>query len=144
MSTTDCPTARLPDCPTPDTDTVYVVGHQNPDTDSVCSAITYAALRRATDLPGATPARLGPLWAETAYALDRCGVEAPPVLTDVRRRVADVMNARAVTVGADATLYEAASLMRERRIRLLPVLDAQGRLLGVLTVDTLAARYLED
>ncbi|HET8631461.1 MAG TPA: putative manganese-dependent inorganic diphosphatase [Thermomicrobiales bacterium] len=138
-----------PEPPTPDSrlptpDIVYVVGHQNPDTDSVCSAIAYAALRRATDLPGATPARLGPLWAETAYALDRCGVAAPEVLTDVRQRVADVMNAQPVTVGADATLYEAAGLMRERRIRLVPVLDGRSHLLGVLTVDTLAAHYQED
>src|SRR5215210_6050217 len=64
-------------------DVVYVVGHRNPDTDSVCSAIAYAALRRATDLPGATPARLGPLNTETACALERCGVPAPPLLADV-------------------------------------------------------------
>src|SRR5919202_7112835 len=77
---------------TPHSALVYVVGHRNPDTDSVCSAIAYAALRRATDLPGATPARLGPLNGETARALERCGVSAPPLLLDVRRRGADAMN----------------------------------------------------
>ncbi len=127
-----------------DTGAVWVVGHQNPDTDSVCSAIAYAALRRATDLPGATAARLGPLWTETAFALERCGVEAPPLLADVRRRVADVMNPTIVTVGHDATLYEAGRLMREARKRLLPVVDEQGRLQGLLTVDDLAGRYMDE
>src|SRR5919202_1915173 len=71
---------------TPHSELVYVAGHRNPDTDSVCSAIAYAALRRTTDLPGATAARLGPLNGETARALERCGVPAPSLLLDVRRR----------------------------------------------------------
>lgn len=126
------------------TETVWVVGHQNPDTDSVCSAIGYAALRRATDLPGATPARLGPLWAETVFALERCGVASPPLLADVRQRVADVMNPEVVTIGRDATLYEAGRLIREARKRLLPVVDDDGRLCGLLTIDDIAGRYLDD
>ncbi len=125
-------------------DTVYVVGHQNPDTDSICSAIAYAELRRATDLPGATPARLGPPNTETAYALERCGVPAPVLLGDVRQRVADAMNPDVITVERDATLYEAGRLMREGRKRLLPVVDGAGRLCGQLTIDELARRYLEE
>jgi manganese-dependent inorganic pyrophosphatase len=123
---------------------VYVVGHRNPDTDSVCSAIAYAAFRRATDLPGAVPARLGPLWAETICALERCGVEPPVLIADVHRRVADVMNHDVLTVREDHTLYEAARLMREGRKGLLPVVDERDRLLGVITVDDIAARYLDD
>ncbi|MGN6813077.1 MAG: CBS domain-containing protein, partial [Thermomicrobiales bacterium] len=123
---------------------VYVVGHKNPDTDTICSAIAYAVLRRATDLPGATPARLGPLWAETAAALARCGVEPPLLLADVRQRVADVMNPDVVTAREDDTLYDAARTMREQRKRLLPVVDDARRLRGVLTLDDLAARYLSD
>ncbi|MFN8513464.1 MAG: CBS domain-containing protein [Chloroflexia bacterium] len=126
------------------TETVWVVGHQNPDTDSICSAIAYAALRRLTDLPGATPARLGPLWAETSAALARCGVESPPLLTDVRQRVGDVMNPAVVTIGQDATLYEAGRIMRDERKRLLPVVDERRRLCGLLTVDDIAGRYLDD
>ena len=123
---------------------VYVLGHRNPDTDSICSAIAYAALRRATDLPGATAARLGPLWTETAFALDYFGVEVPPLIADVRRRVADVMNHEVLTAHEDHTLYEAARLMREGKKGLLPVVDDRDRLLGVLTVDDIAARYLDD
>lgn len=125
-------------------DTVYVIGHRNPDTDSICSAIAYAAFRRATDLPGAAPARLGPLWAETICALEHCGVAPPPLIADVRRRVADVMNHDVLTAREDLTLYEAARLMREGRKGLLPVVDEHNRLLGVLTVDDIAARYLDD
>ena len=123
-------------------DTVWVVGHQNPDTDSICSAIAYAALRRALDLPGATPARLGPVGTEAAAALARRDLPAPALLTDVRQRVADVMNPSFVTVGHDATLYEAGQLMREARKRLLPVVDEGERLRGILTVDDMADRYL--
>ncbi len=125
-------------------DVVFVVGHRNPDTDSVCSAIAYAALRRALDLPGATPARLGVLWPETVCALERCGVASPQLLTDVRQRVADVMNHDVLTAHADHTLYEAARLMREGGKGLLPVVDDRNRLLGVVTVDDIAARYLDD
>lgn len=125
-------------------DTVHVLGHQNPDTDSICSAIAYAALRRATDLPGAIAGRLGPLWSETAFALERFGVPPPALVTDVRQRVSDVMKRDALTVRDDASLYEAATLMRDKRVHLVPVVDHGGRLLGVLTVDDIAARYLDD
>ena len=125
-------------------DIVYVVGHKNPDTDTICSAIAYAALRRATDLPGAMPARLGPLWAETAAALARLGVEPPLLLADVRQRVADVMNPDVVTAREDDTLYDAARTMREQRKRLLPVVDDARRLRGVLTLDDIAERYLSE
>src|SRR5215218_9462725 len=116
-------------------DSVYVVGHRNPDTDSICSAIAYAAFRRATDLPGAIPARLGPLWAESRCALERFGVEPPVLIADVRQRVTDVMNHDVLTAREDHTLYEAARLMREGKKGLLPVVDERDRLLGVITVD---------
>ena len=125
-------------------DIVYVLGHRNPDTDSICSAIAYADLRRATDLPGATPARLGPVLAEPAFALEQCGVAPPILIEDVHQRVADVMNHDVLTVHADHTLFEAARLMREGRKGLLPVVDRQNHLLGVITVDDIAARYLDD
>jgi len=126
------------------TDLVYVIGHRNPDTDSICSAIAYAALRRATDLPGATPARLGPIWPETAYALERSGIAPPPLIEDVRQRVSDVMNADVLTVREDETLHEASRRMREGQKGLLPVVGDERHLRGVITVDDIAARYLDD
>lgn len=139
MSTTDAAGARHATA-----DLVYVIGHRNPDTDSICSAIAYAALRRATDLPGAIPARLGPIWAETAYALERSGIAAPPLIEDVCQRVSDVMNHDVITVREDDTLHGAARLMREGKKGLLPVVDAERHLRGVITVDDIAARYLDD
>jgi manganese-dependent inorganic pyrophosphatase len=125
-------------------ETVFVIGHRNPDTDSICSAIAYAELRRALDLPGAIPARLGPVGAEAAYALERCGVAAPLLIEDVRRRVSDVMNHDVLMVHEDDTVYAAALLMREGSKGLLPVVDGARRLLGVITVDDIAARYLDE
>ncbi len=128
----------------PQPDTVYVIGHRNPDTDSICSAIAYAALRRELDLPGAIAARLGPVGAEAAFALERCGVAPPILIEDVRRRVADVMNHDVIMATEADTLYEAAKLMRDGSKGLLPVVDATQRLLGVITVDEIAARYLDE
>ncbi|HEY8601235.1 MAG TPA: putative manganese-dependent inorganic diphosphatase [Thermomicrobiales bacterium] len=125
-------------------DVVYVVGHRNPDTDSICSAIAYADLLRRTGTPGAMPARLGPVLAEPAFALERCGAVAPLLIEDVRQRVADVMNHDVLAVHESHTLFEAARLMREGRKGLLPVVDAANHLLGVITVDDIAARYLDD
>lgn len=139
MSTTDAAGAQHSTA-----DLVYVIGHRNPDTDSICSAIAYAAFRRATDLPGAIPVRLGPVWAEAAYALERGGVEAPLLIDDVLQRVSDAMNREAITVREDQTLHDAARLMREGKTDLLPVVDAERHLRGLITVDDIAARYLDD
>lgn len=125
-------------------DTVYIIGHRNPDTDSICSAIAYAALRQATDLPGAIAVRLGPVGAEAAFALEQFGVPPPVLLEDVRRRVSDVMNRDVIMIHAEDTIYQAARLMREGSKGLLPVVDAERQLLGVITVDDIAGRYLDE
>ena len=69
---------------------VYVVGHRNPDTDSICSAIVYAALK--TKLTGQVhePRRAGQLNEETQYVLDRFGVKVPRLLSDLREQIKDV------------------------------------------------------
>jgi manganese-dependent inorganic pyrophosphatase len=63
-------------------DTIFVVGHRNPDTDSVCSAIAYAYLRNALGDSGIRPARAGEVNAETAFVLERFGLPSPALLTD--------------------------------------------------------------
>ena len=79
---------------------IYVLGHKNPDSDSICSAIGYAALLHAQGQDQAVAARQGPVRRETAYILDRFGVAAPLLVTDVRPRVADVMTSPAFTVAS--------------------------------------------
>lgn len=121
---------------------VYVVGHKNPDTDAIVSAIGYADLKRRTGNPNVVAARLGDLWAETRYLLERFGLPAPVLLTDVYARVRDVMNPEPRFLTSEATVRDAGQVMRDKRI--VPIVDADTRLLGVVTLDDVAARYLRE
>jgi manganese-dependent inorganic pyrophosphatase len=119
---------------------IYVVGHKNPDTDSIAAAIGYADLKRRTGTPEATPARLGDPNPETRYLLGRFGLPAPELLTDVYTRVRDVMNPEPQYLSESATMRDAGAAITDKRI--LPVVDGDSRLLGVVTLDDVAARYL--
>jgi manganese-dependent inorganic pyrophosphatase len=69
---------------------VFVIGHRNPDTDSVCSAIAYAHLKNETEGGGYEPCRAGNVNGETAFVLDHFGVKAPEFVNDVRPRMTDI------------------------------------------------------
>ncbi len=122
--------------------TVYIIGHKNPDTDSIAAAVGYADLKRRTGMPQATPARLGDAWPETRYLLERFSVPEPTLLTDVYTRVGDVMNAHPQYLPTDATMRDAGAVIGEKRI--VPIVDADCRLAGVVTLDDIAARYLRE
>ena len=117
---------------------IYVLGHKNPDSDAICSAVGYAALLQQQGQREAVAARQGAPRRETAYILDRFGVSAPALVTDVRPRVADVMTCPAVTVHQDTSLYEAGQLLQSRNIRVIPVVDDEGRLCGAIGVEDFA------
>jgi len=121
---------------------IYVLGHRNPDSDAVCSAIGYAALLRLQGQDAAVAARQGALRRETAYILERFGVPAPPLVTDVRPRVADVMTSPAVSVHQDTSLYEAGQLSQDRGVRVVTVVDDDNRLQGVIGIDDLARSFI--
>ncbi len=115
---------------------VFVVGHRNPDTDSICSAIGYAALCRLQGR-AATPARAGELNRQTEFILETLGVEPPERLNDVFPRIRDVLAGAPVTVHGDVPLVKALDIMRGRDIRMLPVVDDQGRPHGALILKRL-------
>lgn len=122
---------------------VLVFGHANPDNDSICSAIAYAHLKNLTDpLDVYVPARLGPLPPESVWVLARFGVETPVEIAHVRTRVSDVMTTDLLTVGPDDTLQAVGTLLAERGVRALPVVD-NGEVCGLVTVQALAGRYVE-
>lgn len=123
---------------------ILVFGHANPDNDSICSAIAYAHLKNLTDPANVyVPARLGPMPPESAWVLDRFGVEYPQLISHVRLRVSDVMTTDVQTVRPDDTLHTVGMLLADRGVRALPVID-EGQVRGLLTVQALAARYVED
>ena len=122
---------------------IYVIGHRNPDTDSICSSLAYAALKQALG-QDAVAARTGQVNAETKYALEYFGVEAPMFLSDLYPRVKDVMLDSDTIVRETDTLRELGKIMQEKSLRSVPVTDEEGLLAGIVTVSDLAQRYFEE
>ncbi len=119
---------------------LIVVGHKNPDTDSICAAVSYARLKSLLGTP-ARPYRAGNLNAQTRYVLERFGCPAPSLLTDVYPRLSDIMigERELITVRPREALGNARSTMLERRFSFLPVTDDQGHCLGMVSLLSLAA-----
>ncbi|HXT35613.1 MAG TPA: putative manganese-dependent inorganic diphosphatase [Chloroflexota bacterium] len=121
---------------------LYVLGHKNPDSDSICAAIGYAALLQAQGQAEARAARQGPIRRETAFVLDRFGLPSPLLVTDVRPRVADMMTVNPTCVHLDASLHEVGLTLQRHGIRTLPVVDDSGRLRGVTGVEDFATAFI--
>jgi len=126
-------------------ESIYVFGHKNPDTDSVCSAITYAYFKNAqVHNEEHIPARLGDLNRETQFVLDTFEVPPPDFLSHVYLRAEDVMTTAFTSASIPCTIYDVGRLMHERQIHAVPVLDETGRAQGVVTEYTLARNYLKE
>ncbi len=110
---------------------IYVLGHRNPDTDSICSAIGYTALLHLQGREEAVAGRQGPLRPETSYILERFGVASPLLITDVRPRVQDVMTAPAFMAHYNMSLFEVGEMLQHHNIRVVVVVDDEERLAGV-------------
>ena len=126
-----------------------VVGHRNPDNDSICAAIGYAYLKNAlaeragkADEVAYVAARQGALPPETAQVLGEWGIEAPAMLPHVHVRVDDVMTKDPVSISADATVMEAGHKLRKHNIRSLVVLDGDGAFQGLIATRAIANRYI--
>jgi manganese-dependent inorganic pyrophosphatase len=119
-------------------DEVFVIGHRNPDTDSICSAIGYAELKRRTGMPEAVAARCGDTNDRIDFVLKTFGVSAPRFIADVSPKVSDVMQRHIISVTPDATAAEALNVMDNRNIRILPVLDVQQKCHGLLSLFKLS------
>ncbi|MCL4543946.1 MAG: putative manganese-dependent inorganic diphosphatase [Chloroflexi bacterium] len=120
-----------------------VIGHANPDTDAICSAIAYAHLLREVSDPHAFAARAGELRPDTAWVLQRFSTTSPTLVTDVRPRVRDMMSAPVITADLSASLLEVARTLRERDLRSLPIIDDQGYLHGLISLEDFARFFLE-
>ena len=121
---------------------VYVVGHKNPDTDSICSAIAYAALKtNITGIPH-EPRRAGQLNEETQYVLERFGVKVPRLLSDLREQIKDVELKEVDGLKSSVSIRTAWEKMQESNIHTLPV-TRDGKLEGVITIGDIAKTYME-
>src|SRR5580658_8122804 len=110
-----------------------VIGHKNPDMDSICSALAYARLKQMMGVPDVIAARAGNTNARIDYVLARFGVAAPLFLSDVSPRVSDVMQHDGASVRSDSAVYDAIQLIDEKQLRGLPVVDEDGRCVGLLS-----------
>ncbi len=111
----------------------YVIGHKNPDTDAICSAIGYASLLRATGMqPDAVAARCGEVSQRTRWVLERSGMPLPKLVTDVRTNASMICHKEVVKVCANDTFLTAYNKMLKAEVRCVPVEDEQGKLCGIL------------
>lgn len=121
---------------------VYVVGHKNPDTDSICSAIAYAELKKQITGNNYVAKRAGAVSEETRYVLNQFQVEEPALLQNVYQQLKDVDIRKIDGVSSQASVKEAWAMMRENSIKTLPVLKEQ-RLEGIITIGDIANSYME-
>lgn len=125
------------------TRTVGVIGHKNPDTDSICSAICYADLKNTLGLQQHIPLRAGEINSETAYVLERFGMEAPAECLDVSAQVQDMDIREMPGTAPMTTMRRAWEKMRDLEISTLPITDEENNLLGIITLKNLATANMD-
>ena len=122
---------------------VYVIGHKNPDTDSVCSAICYSRLKNLiTGSDDYIPKRAGHLNEETQYVLEKCGVKPPAYIKDVRPQVRDIDVRKISGISEDLSVRNAWKLMKERGVETLPIIE-DDKQKGLVTISDVAKSYFE-
>ena len=140
--------------------TIYVIGHRNPDSDSICSAIALAELKNRLAERGEplvlspsysdglpenvrfVPARAGHMSGETAYVLSRFGFEKPVYLKDARTQVQNIDYSRSPSVDGEISLLAAWRIMRDVKKSTLAVTDADGEICGIITTSDIAKSYM--
>ncbi len=125
---------------------VLVVGHRNPDTDSICAAIGYAALKNklSSGKHYYEACRAGQLNEETKYVLERFRVDAPKLISDVGSQVKDMDIRRTPGVSSHISMKRAWELMKELRVATLPVAAKDGRLEGLVVTVDIAMTFMDE
>lgn len=124
-------------------DKIYIIGHKNPDTDSICSAIGYCYYKKSIGVNNVYAARLGEINKETEFVLNYFNMELPEMISTVKMQVADVGIDRIVPISPDITISKAWTIMRSRNIKTLPVVNENCELLGICTISDLTGRYMD-
>ncbi|SKA83209.1 manganese-dependent inorganic pyrophosphatase [Caloramator quimbayensis] len=123
-------------------DLIYVTGHKNPDSDSVCSAIAYAELKRKLGF-NASAAVLGELNRETEFILDYFKVSKPELLNTVKTQVCDLNIDKAIIISPDVSIKTAWMLMKKNNVKTLAVVDDNERLTGIVTLSDITKKYMD-
>jgi len=122
---------------------IYVIGHRNPDTDSICSAIAYAHMKQAMG-ENAVAARTGKINAETEFVLDKLGFDKPKLIIDLHPRVKDIMSSQFVTARTNDTLRDLGRIMKEHHVKSVSVVNEEQKLVGIVSVGDFAQLYFDE
>jgi len=121
---------------------IFITGHRNPDTDSICAAIAYADLKRKLGIQ-AIPVRLGDINRETEFVLKYFDVKLPDMLTTVRTQISDLKMDVIPPVSPDISLQTAWMMMKQSKLKVIPVADEDGRLMGIVSLSDITGRYMD-
>lgn len=124
-------------------DKVYVIGHKNPDTDSICSSICYAYLKRQITGDDYVPMRAGEINAETKYVLNAFSAAVPEYMENVSTQVKDVEYRHIDGVDGEISIKNAWEILSESGATTLPSVNENGNLVGLITVRDIAMTYME-
>lgn len=122
-------------------DRIFITGHKNPDTDSICASIAYAELKNKLGIP-AEAYRVGKINRETEFVLRQFHVDVPDTLFSVKTQVCDLNIDEVSPVSADISIRTAWSIMQKNNVRVLPVTDEDGQLLGLVTLSDITDSYI--
>ena len=123
---------------------IFVIGHKNPDTDSICSAIAYADIKnRTSQKVKYIPKRAGQINEETEYVLNRFGMQPPGYLSNIGTQVKDMDIRMSPDADKSMSLKNAWDLMMEKSIVSLPIRDKDGQLEGLITIGDIAKTYMD-
>ena len=123
---------------------IFVIGHKNPDTDSICSAIAYADIKnRTSQKVKYIPKRAGQINEETEYVLNRFGMLPPGYMSNIGTQVKDMDIRMSPDADKSMSLKNAWDLMMEKSIVSLPIRDREGQLEGLITIGDIAKTYMD-
>ena len=123
---------------------IWIVGHKNPDTDSICAAIAYADLKNKIDSEhNYIPKRAGEVNAETAYVLKTFGVEEPDYIENVGTQLKDIVYTKTMGVSGQISMKKAWELMKEMKVVTLPVVNDRNKLEGLIVTGDIAKSYMD-
>lgn len=126
-----------------ETKKTWVIGHRNPDTDSICAAIAYAELKNKTEDGVFVPKRAGHINEETKYVLDFFGVKEPELVKDVGAQIKDIAYRRTIGVSSHISIKRAWELMKQLDVVSLPVTRGDGGLEGMIVTGDIAKSYMD-
>ncbi|HHW32233.1 MAG TPA: putative manganese-dependent inorganic diphosphatase [Clostridiaceae bacterium] len=123
-------------------DVIYIMGHKNPDTDSICAAIAYSEFKKILGF-NAVPVRLGDINNETKYVLEYFNIPAPILLTTVKTQVSDLDIDVVNPVAPDISIKSAWTIMKKNNVKVLPVIDENNKFLGIVSLSDITEKYMD-